>query len=82
MKIEIHKSGTASEIFIDGQLVSHGCMGWEVISKGGGFAELTIRFIAKETDINFNVDNPLKQTPKVQEQKKFHQLFRPNSTKC
>lgn len=81
MKIEIRKSGKVSEILIDGHSVSRGCTGWEVASKGGGFAELTIRFTAKETDIGFEVDDPISQNQEEQVSNKHHRLFRSSSPK-
>lgn len=82
VKIEIRKSGKVSEILIDGHSVSRGCTGWEVASKGGGFAELTIRFTAKETDIVFKVDDPFSPIQEEQGSKKSHRLFQSSSTKC
>lgn len=81
MKIAIRKRGTVSDVYIDDRLVSHGCMGWEVASSGGGFAELTIHFVAKEADIDFEVDDPLSKAQEAQGANEPHRLSRPNLPK-
>lgn len=52
MKIEIHKEGSKANILLDGKPVENGCMGFEVVSNGGGFATVTLKFVIK--DLNFD----------------------------
>ncbi len=56
MKIEIHKEGSKAVILLDGKPVENGCMGFEVVSNGGGFATVTLKFVVKDLNFDATVD--------------------------
>ena len=63
MEIEIHKEHDIARILLDGKPVENGCMGFEIVSNGGGFATVTLKFIVKGLDFFADVDafNPQAQ---------------------
>ena len=56
MKIEIRKENGKSRILLDGKPVENGCMGFEITSRGGDCAILTLKFIVKNLDFSAAVD--------------------------
>ena len=56
MKIEIRKENGKSRILLDGKPVENGCMGFAVVSNGGGFSTLTLKFIVKDLSLDAAVD--------------------------
>lgn len=63
MKIEIHKEGSRANILLDGKPVENGCMGFEIVSNGGGLATVTLKFVVKGLNFDATVDalNPQDQ---------------------
>ncbi len=56
MKIEIRKENGKSHILLDGKPVENGCMGFEITSRGGDCAILTLKFIVKDLSLDAAVD--------------------------